>query len=276
MFAYRLATPFALLGMIFLYLAWTRDSAWSFWLIPCLLVVAVIIIFSAEINWWWYKRQPPRLPSVLGRLLERHCGFYQRLSAPDKDRFRQRVMLFRLGTDWTPMGWPEEMEQLPPDVELALAAQAITLTFQQEEFLLEKFEKVIVYPRAFPSPEYPFPHTSELYEEDGCLIFSAEHLMLAFLQGPPLYNIALHEYAHAYVRTWPHHPYPALDDEEAIWEKLVLVSGLSRQQVEGSIGISGLPLLPVVIHHYFTYPEAFAAHLPAEHHTLSQVFSTLV
>ncbi|HMX41834.1 MAG TPA: zinc-dependent peptidase [Saprospiraceae bacterium] len=273
MFAYRLASPFVLLALIFLYLAWTLDPGWAIWIVPFLLAAAVIFIFSAEINWWHYQRRPPRLDSALARLLGKHCAYYQRLDPQEQRRFRERVALFRIGTDWTPMGWPEEMEKLPPDVELALAAPAVMLTFHQPEFLFHRFEKVIVYPRAFPSPEYPFPHSSELYEEDGCLIFSAEHLMLGFLQAGARYHIGLHEYAYAYLSSWPDRPYPALPEEGLLWEKLEAVSGLSRQQVEGSIGIAGLPVLPVAIHHYFIYPERFAAELPDVAAGLKRVFA---
>ena len=270
MFANRLATPFALVALLFLYLAWKVDTAWSLWLVPFLVIAAVIFIFSAEINWWWYNRHPPKLTPVLTRLLAQHCGYYQRLNAAEQQRFRDRVALFRMGTEWTPMGWPEDMETLPPDIELALAAQAVILTFHRPTFLFDQFEKVIVYPVPFPSPEYPFPHASELYAEDGCLIFSAEHLMRGFTQ-PGWYNVGLHEYAHAFVRSHPQEEYPILD-EVSIWEKLAAASGMSRQQVESTIGIAGIAALPVAIHHFFVFPEQFAAQLPEEAAALERMF----
>ncbi len=270
MFASRLAAPFALLALFFLYLAWKVDTAWSLWFVPFLVVAAVIFIFSAEINWWWYNRHPLKLDSALTRLLIRHCGFYQRLDAAGQQRFRERVALFRMGTEWTPMGWPDEMEVLPPDVELALAAQAVTLTFHKPTFLFERFEKVLVYPAPFPSPEYPFPHTSEMYEDDGCLLFSAEHVLRGFTQ-PGWYNVALHEYARAFVRSRPQEPYPDFE-AESIWEKLAAASGMSRKQVESTIGIAGIEALPVAVHHYFMFPEQFVAHLPAEAAALQRVF----
>lgn len=271
MFAYRLAAPFAMVALLFLYLAWKVDSSWSMWLVPFLVIAAVLIIFSSEVNWWWYTRHPPKLDPALTRLLARHCGFYQRLGAAEQRRFCERIALFRMGTEWTPMGWPDEMEVLPADIELALAAQAVTLTFHRPVFLFDKFEKVLVYPAPFPSPEYPFPHTSEMYEEDGCLIFSAEHVLRGFTQ-PGWYNVALHEYAHAFVRSWPQEPYPALAEDE-VWEKLEAVSGMSRQQVESAVGIAGLPVLPVAVHHYFMFPEQFAEQLPEVAAAFGRVFA---
>ena len=272
LFANRLVAPFVFIALFFLYLAWQVDDRWAVWMVPFLVIATVIFIFASEINWWWYSRRPPQLDAGLERLLIRHCGFYQRLDTAGKQRFRDRVVLFRLGTEWTPMGWPEETETLPADIELALAAQAVTLSFHKPQFLFEQFEKIIVYPQLFLTPEYPFPHTSELYEEDGCLIFSAQQIMLGFTQPAQRYNVALHEYARAFVLTYPQMAYPALQ-EEHIWGHLQTISGMSRQQVEGVIGISSVEALPVVIHHFFTFPERFRAELPEIAATLEKVFS---
>src|SRR5690349_678885 len=192
MFANLLAIPFALGSLTFLYLAWTVDSEYAPWLIPFLIITALIFIMAPQINWWWYHRRPPKLSAGLTQLLERFCGFYQSLSREGKNRFRGRVALFHMGTNWTPIGWPDDV--IPPDVELALAAQAVTLAFQREQILFPKFEKVIIYPKTFPSPEHPYPHSSELHEPDGCLIFSAENVMRAFFNPGKFYNVGMHEF----------------------------------------------------------------------------------
>jgi len=272
MFANRIVAPLILIAMLFLYLAWKVDESWSLWIIPFLVIAAVVFIFSQEINWWWYNRKAPALGAGLTKLLVRFCGFYQRLDTAGQQKFRDRVALFRLGTEWTPMGWPEEMEKLPADIELALAAQAVMLTFHKPRFLFEKFEKVIVYPVPFPSPEHPYPHTSELYEEDGCLIFSAEQVMCGFTQPGTWYQVGLHEYARAYVLTYPEETYPTFQEPD-IWEKLEAVSGISRQYVESVIGIPGVSVLPVAIHHFFAFPDPFREVLPEGWAAFSKQFS---
>ncbi|MEZ4893439.1 MAG: hypothetical protein R2778_10550 [Saprospiraceae bacterium] len=110
-------------------------------------------------------------------------------------------MVIPHGQQRTPIAWPED--NLPHDIELVLAAQAVTLNFHKEQILFPAFEKVIVYPKPFPSPEHPYPHSSELYEPDGCLIFSAENLMRAFFNPGKLYQVGLHEYAKAYLLANP-------------------------------------------------------------------------
>lgn len=278
MFAHLIAAPLFLIAVLFLYLAWTVDGDYAPWMVPFLVSGAVIYLLAPQINWWWYTRRPPDLPAELRALLERHWPFYHRLPEAGRLKFRQRVALFRMGTDWTALGgWPDD--QLPPDVELAVAAAAVTLTFHREEFLFRQFEKVIVYPRPFPTPEYPRPHASELYAPDGCLIFSAEQVMKAFLQSGRMYNVALHEYAQAYRHTYPGEAYPALfqtpvdEQERALWQGLEAASGIAPGHIETVMGLPEPAPLPAAIHHYFMYRERFAQQFPEETRQFDRIFS---
>lgn len=189
-----------------------------------------------------------------------------------KKRFRERLVLIRMGTDWMPLGWGEDTERLPPDVELALCTQHAMLTLHRHDFLLEQFEKIIVYPKPFPSPEHPYPHASELYTEDGCLIFSAEHVMAAFLNGVTYFNVALYEYARAFVRTHPDEHWPTFPNPEATWADLQQISGFSKEQIESATGIIGAELIAVAIHHYFCYPTQFQGVLNPDFVVFGRIF----
>jgi Mlc titration factor MtfA (ptsG expression regulator) len=271
MFARLLALPFVAISLALLYVSWEIDSDYALWMVPPVLIAALFYIFSPQINWWWYVRYPPELETGLRKLLERHCGFYGRLDAAQQRVFRSRVALFRMGTDWMPMAWPDEL--LPADVELAIAAQAVTMTMYREELLFPGFEKVIVYPKPFPSPEYLFAHASELYAPDGCLLFSAEQVMLGFMQPAAWYNVALHEYAKAYLRCFPEADVPALyGEEEEVWSRLEAVSGMTRERIEAVIGIAGIEPLPVAMHHYFIFPGQMQRQMPAVYARLHAVF----
>jgi Glucose-regulated metallo-peptidase M90 len=270
MFANLLALPFVFGALTFLYLAWTVDNKYAPYMIPFLIVGAIIYIMSPQINWWWYSKNMPKLSEGLTKLLKRFCLFYQNLPAADKRKFEGRVGLFRMGTNWTPIGWPDD--EMPPDVELALAAQAVSLTFHREQFLFPVFEKVIVYPKAFPSPNHPYPHSSELHEADGCLIFSAEHLMKAYFNPGQLYQIGLHEYAKAFVLAYPGEDWPVLEGDQ-VWEGMETLSGMSREHVENVVGLTGLDALPVAIHHYFMFPLTFKKAFPEISAQLDKIFS---
>ncbi|MCC6410747.1 MAG: zinc-dependent peptidase [Saprospiraceae bacterium] len=269
-FANLVALPLILTALFFLYLAWAFDSDYAIWMTPFVVSAAVVYVFSPQINWWWFSKHPPELDEGQRRLLERFHGFYRRLTETDKKRFRERTAMFMLGTDWDPLAFPED--DMPADVQLGIAAQAVMIAFKKEEFLFHKFEKVIVYPFPFPTPEYPFNHASELYEADGCLLFSAEQVMLAYLQPAKWYNIAVHEYARAFAITYPDEAYPALDGPE-VWDHLEKVSGIPRDRVEAVIGLTDVPVLAVAIHHFFAFPERFQELMPAEYAQLKQIFA---
>lgn len=270
MFANRLIAPFAILGAVFLGLAWTTDESWAVYFVPCLVVAALIFILSPQINWWWYSKNPPELSEPLQVFLGR-MPFYRSLSATEQRRFRGRIALFNMGVDWEPLAFPED--NLPPDVQVAIATPAVMLTFYREKFLFDQFEKVLVFPRPFPTPEHPYNHTSEMHQADGCLLFSAEQVMLAAAQPGQRYNVAMHEYAKVFMLQYPQEPWPILDPETS-WSKLEQVSGMSRAYVESVIGLAGVDALPVAVHHYFYFPERFAAVFPEVYTTFRGIFAS--
>ncbi len=272
MFANKIMAPFALIAALFLVLAWTVDDSYAIYFVPFLVISALIYILSPQINWWWYSRNPPDLSAELQAFLERCCGFYRRLPAADRRRFRARVAMFNLGVDWEPLAFPED--SLPPDVQVAIAAQAVSLTFRREVFLFDKFEKVIVFPRPFPTPEHPYDHASEMHVIDGCLLFSAEQVMLGFVKPLQWYNVAMHEYAKAFVLKYPGEAWPDFAEAD-VWAKLEQVSGMPRVHVESVIGLAGLDALPVAIHHFFIFPERFTAAFPVESQAFANIFGFL-
>ena len=269
MVANRIAFFFLLPGLCMLYLAWDVNPAYAPGIIPFIVGAVLVYILAPQINWWWYQRWPPDLNKDLTKLLEQFSGYYKRLSPLEKKRFRTRVALFRMSVEWMPKGFQDDL--LPPDIETMLAAQAIQLTFGKENYLFPQFEKVIIYPFPFPTPEYPFPHNSELYEADGCLLFSAQQVAKAFIQPHLYYNVALHEYVRVYMHAYPKESYPDTSNPE-IWQKMEQISNLERANIESSIGLAGVDALAVLIHHYFTFPDRFNTILPEECHILNEIF----
>jgi hypothetical protein len=117
-----------------------------------------------------------------------------------------------------------------------------------------------VYATPFPSPQFPKTfHASELFEEDGVFLFSAQQVMWSFLQPKQYYNLVMHEYIKAYRFTYPNLNYPTLHQED--WPLLEKISGLSKDKIEGIIN---LELEPTVVAGtlFFTHPTAFQQFAP--------------
>lgn len=257
MFSRIVAAPFVFVGLLCLYLAWEVDDAYALYIIPCAISLALIFVFSPQIDWWWYKRRPPALDPHIRMLLVKYHPFYQTVSPADKEQFRDRVALFMRANDFKSQG----SDAVPEDIKGVIAANAVHLTFGRDVFLFPKFETIVVYAHPFPSPKYPKQeHVSELYEEDGVLLFSAEQLMMGFSNPRQYYNIGLHEYAHAFVLSHPEVFWPDLEPQT--WLSLERLSGFSKAYIDRWINRPDVELLPAAIVHYFTFPESFGAVLP--------------
>ncbi|MBX2927391.1 MAG: zinc-dependent peptidase [Saprospiraceae bacterium] len=257
MFTRLLLVPFLLVTAIFLYLALRVDPAYARFIPWPVVAMAGLYVFSPKINWWWYTRYPPDLDAGLRKLVEQAPGFYHRLSATEQLRFRQRVSLFIMGNDFKAQG----IKAVPNDVEAVVAASAVTLMFGQKFLVFPKYEHIVIYPHPFPSPQYPERfHISEVYDEDGVLLFSMKHLMHGFFQPDQYFHIGLYEYARVYVRSNAFTRLPQVD--ETHWPVLERISGFGREAIEKYINLTDIDPLAVAIAHFFVFPEAFEREWP--------------
>jgi len=263
-----ISLPFLILTGVFAYLTLEKDESYSFYIIFFVILLSIIYTFSPQINWWWYSRNPPEIDEQMRNLLIKNHSFYNDLSVSDKKRFRNRMALYMMAVEFMPKGW----ERLPEDIKGVIAANAVQMTLKQVDFLLPKFEQIVVYTTPFPSPQFPKQlHASEVFEEDGVLLFSAQQIMWAFLQPQQYYNLVLHEYIKVYQISYPNKKYPRLAEKD--WEQLSDISGFSKERIEGIIGLPNIELSAVSGTLYFTHPENFKRVAPDLFRKWEQVFS---
>ncbi|MEM1325382.1 MAG: zinc-dependent peptidase [Bacteroidota bacterium] len=258
MFARYLMIGLAAASIVLLFFGFTNDMLYAKIAIPFVILLAVTYILSPQINWWFYQRNPIKLDKRIVFMLKQQHSFYRQLNTGDQQKFEHRLSLAMMGLDFMPM----VMEEIPEDLKAVLVANLVQLTFGQEEFMLqEKFEKIIIYPSAFPSPQFPKQfHTSEIYEEDGVMMFSAPHLLKGFAQPDLYYNSGMHECAQAFLRAYPNKDYPRLSD--TIWEDLEVISRFSQAKIQEWIGLEEVDVMPVAITHFMLFPVAFAQQQP--------------
>lgn len=269
MFARTLTAVFAGIALVFLYFTWEVDEKYATYMIPFILLATIVIVLSPQINWWWYSKNPPMLDRPLQELLMRHHAFFRALSNENKKRFCDRVVLFMMGNDYKSQSTDDD---IPEDLKFVVAVNAVHVGFGQTEFLFPQFETIVLYPKAFPSPQFPRHfHASEIFEEDGVVLMSAQHLMPGFMDTTQYYNIGLHEYAKVFRLTYPAKPYPKL--EESVWEKLEQVSGFSQEAVEKFINLPEVELDAVAAVHFLQYPVKFKEVLPEIYQIYMQVFN---
>ena len=254
-----LSLPFIIAVLFLLYLTWEYDDKYFLYMIAPAIMLALIWTLAPQINWWWYQKYPPKLDPPLYQIIQRNLEYYQQLSVNNKEKFRNRTALFMEGNDFS----TQTMDPLPEDLKGMIAVEAVKLTFGYKQFLFKNFEKVIVYPKPFPSPQYPkFFHASETYHEDGVVLFAAQQIATAFFHPKDYVSLPLYEYAKVFIHTYPQEPYPEIPD--SAWEKLEEISGFSLEAIQRWINLppEQLDILAMTIHHFFTFPVSFQRILP--------------
>ncbi len=262
------AFPFVFAALIFLYLTWEKDASWAMYIVPNVVALAVVYVFSPQIDWWWYNRNVPELDPHLRMILTKQHTFYSRLSEENKKRFRDRIVLYTKAVEFMPQAIPS----VPVDIQGIIAANIVHLTFGWKDYRLKKFEHIIVYPKPFPSPQYPENfHTSEIYPEDKVVMFAIQQLFPGTISPTKNYNIGLHEYARAFLYMYPDDRFPSFD--ESIWEKLEAISGFSKDYIFKHINRPDIDPLPVSICHFLIFPQRFQQLAPEVYRAYKEIFN---
>lgn len=267
MIPWRIAAAPFLIGAIFYLYKTFEDSSYSLHIIPFVVMLAVVYIFNPQINWWWYKRNPPKLAKGIAMFLQKNSRFYQNLSLENKKLFRDRISLSMIAYDYKPMVF----EKVPEDVKAIVSACAVTTTLGRPDFLFPNFENIILYPKGFPSPQYPRNiHPSEIYDHDGVVMFSAEHLLLGFSTPQQYFNVGLYEYAKVFIESYPTENWPELGEDS--WEKLQQVSGFGKDAIFKYMNLDDITPLPVSITFFFDFPKQLKAVLPELYDSFKDIF----
>jgi hypothetical protein len=268
-FAYYIATPFLLAVLTILYLAWEGSEGITVWIAPFLLILSFIWVFSPQINWWWYKSNPPLLEPEVAQAIYRFTPFAKRLSKEELQLFFARVALTRLATDWTAKDLPEEV--VPPDMQTAVAVQSVICTWNKEQFLIKDFEKVVLMPGPFLSPEHPSFHSAERYLPENVILLNAAAVMNAFLQPTNQFNLALYIYSKITLESAPNITLPP-SLNTAFLSKMEAISGWNEDYLKTVLGQDDVDRGAVLLCHYFTFYEAFKQNMPEWTALMDQLF----
>jgi hypothetical protein len=253
-----------------------EDSRWATAATMPFIAAAATYVMSPQVNWFFWQRNPPPLDPNIEQILAQTCSYYQKLSPPLCQRFRTRVALFMLGNEFIRPVSPDAPDaealrkQVPEDLKAAVAASAAQVFFAKTNFMSGKYENYILYPHAFPTPQFETFHNSEIYDEDGVVLFNADPLMLGFQRPQQFFSIGLYEMARVFQKTTPSVSVPFLD--ETAWQSLETISGMSQQDIQTIVGLPHLDGFGVAAHHFFTFSDRFKAVLPDLYQLLQNTF----
>ena len=251
--------PFLALLAYGLYLSYTEDDLYVWLVVPPLVILVVLYILFPQIEHYFFKKRPPKLEDGFIQLFQKQLPFFAALSPENKARFAERVVIYRQAREFMPMA----MEEVPLDVETVIAANAVWLTFGKQDYLLNPYERFIIYRGPFPTPLHgEHWHVSELYPEDEVILYSIPHLMDSFANSKGYFNIGLYELAKAYLFQFKFEDWPVW--KKADWATFEQISGMSHDYVRKFIGLPQVDQLAVSIVHFLVFPEKFKAAYPNE------------
>lgn len=218
------------------------------------MIIPVIAIGAAyglgpQLRWRYWLKHAPDLPVEFAPLLERF-DLYRRLGLEEKREFRRRT--FMLQQRFHIRG--EAIEEIPPDVEIMVAASAATVGFHREDFLLGDYETVIFYRHFFPTPVHEVLHCSELHPEDGAVIWTMTPFLRSCVEPKKYLQLGLYEFGRAMLNLEPDLR-AKLDALALGYAAVAQLSGFQEAKLKEYIGLPELDLTAITLVLYFTHRE---------------------
>ncbi len=245
-----ISAPF-ILALIFVFyqssVSYEFRDAYGWLVFPLVIIAVAFYIFSPQIDFWYHQKYPVKLDKQIVDWLDKHFPFYQQLEETEQQKFRDRLSLFMEAKEFTLM--KQELITMPEDMKMIISAHAIQVSFAHEDYLLDRFERIVAYTHPFPTPFYPHLHNVEVEENDGVLLFNFEQIMNS-LQTEPSYNIAYHGFIEAYLIDWGLDELQLTVNAEQTFQD---ISALTAEQINQSIGFDRAEANTVTIHHYVKF-----------------------
>lgn len=248
-FSRVLAIPFAIVAGLSFYYGFDGDkSIYTNYLVPSVLILAIIYIFHNNIDFWYRKKFPIRFDKNEVILADRYSPFYNKLSDSDKIIFEERMHTFIHAKEFKAMG--REVQDVPHDVQFLTGLMTIEMTFSKElNFRLDHFDQFIFYKHPFPSPRHQYLHTTEVNAEDGVIIMALDYVSAAINDRKRFYHTGYHTLAEAYIYCFSNEKYPI----DIRWESIEQATKFRRDQIIKVLGTAKIDLLLVAISTYFVF-----------------------
>lgn len=268
-FSKLLALPLVVATAYFLYLIFEPGSPHTVYIFIPVLLLTALFVFHGQIDYWWLKRNTPALDQKMKEWLTTYSPYYRQLDADQMKIFEDRLVLYVEGRSFQSVG-TKELKDVPYDIKIIIASQAVRLLLGQKDFLLGDMDRIFLYKHPFPSPRYPFLHTVETDPEDGVLIFSTEQGLPGIVSPALYYNIVLHGYASSFFDL---NPSIRLPEVSAIdWLDLERMEYVNGKNILRTCGYPQLDMRAVNTVLFFEFPEEYRRYFPAAYAELVSVF----
>lgn len=252
--------------IIFLYMTMEVSRQYSLYWAFSLMPLVVLYIFHPQLEWWWAQKHPPKINPLQVKFLNEHFDFFKNLNGAGKDKFLRRLTLFIMAREFI----AQVGDSVPTPLQTMICAEGVRMTFGLEDYLVLSYERVVIYPHPFPTPDHKVLHHSETNHEDGVLIFASMPIVKQFRKEALIFNIALYEWVSA-LKHANKLVFPQFEEDD--WHVFGQVYGCPKVLVTASIGLPDYDLDTVAAVLYLTDPPVFHKMYPEKGREFELIFN---
>jgi len=225
---------------------------------------AYVLIFNKPMYLYFYPI-PKKLDSSQKFIVHKEFSFYRRLTDKRKIYFEHRVKAFLqnyqfIGNDI----------EITSEMKIIIAGTYVTLTFGMRHYLVERFDKIVIYPSKYFSQINQEYHKGEYNPMMKAVVFSWEDFILGHQTSNDNVNLGLHEFSHVL----HFHSMKSNDPSASIFfdefneiakhysDESLFAILISKGYFREYAYENQFEFLAVVLEHFFESPEVFKKEFP--------------
>ncbi len=198
--------------------------------------------------------------------LRQKFPFYQKLSEKHKAYFNHRLATFKETYQFI----PREDFVITREVQTLVAGTYVMLTFGMRRYLIDSFDKIIIYPEEYYSSHTEQYHKGEFNPRLKAVVFSWKDFIAGYEIDNDNLNLGIHEFSHVI----HHHSLRSDDGSSLAFRKQhdrlhkEVNHPPNRQKLIDSeyfriyAYTNHFEFISVIIEHYFETPNEFKAQFP--------------
>lgn len=210
--------------------------------------------------------KPKKIAAEEAFFLRQNIPFYQKLSDKHKVYFHHRLASFKEKYEFI----PREDFQIDREMQTLVAGTYVMLTFGMRRYLIDTFDKIIIYPEEYYSSHTEQYHKGEFNPRMKAVVFSWKDFIAGYETDNDNLNLGIHEFSHVV----HHHSLRSNDGSALAFRKHYqrlhkeVNHPPNKQRLISSeyFRIYGFTnqfeFISVIIEHYFETPDEFKIHFP--------------
>jgi Mlc titration factor MtfA (ptsG expression regulator) len=220
---------------------------------------------------------PKKISPEEASFLRQKFPFYQKLSEKHIVYFNHRLATFKETYQFI----PREDFQINREMQTLVAGTYVMLTFGMRRYLINSFDKIIIYPEEYYSSYTEQYHKGEFNPRMKAVVFSWKDFMAGYEIGNDNLNLGIHEFSHVI----HHHSLRSNDGSSLAFRKQhdrlhkEVNHPPNRQKLIDSeyfriyAYTNHFEFISVIIEHYFETPNAFKMQFPELYENVSKMLN---